>query len=52
VRHTLCLAIGVLLGAPVGAYLSGRIRGSWIIRSLAVALGVVGVRIMVMFFEH
>ncbi len=50
-RHTLCLAIGVLLGAPVGAYLSTRIQGTWIVRSLALALGVVGIRITVMLFE-
>jgi uncharacterized membrane protein YfcA len=52
IRHTLCLAIGVLLGAPIGAHLSNRIQGPWIIRSLALALGLVGVRILIMFFEH
>ena len=51
VRHTLCLAIGVLLGAPVGAYLSTRLQGDWIIRSLAMALGLVGIRILIMVFE-
>ena len=51
IRHTLCLSIGVLLGAPVGAYLSSRVQGTWIIRSLALALGLVGIRILVMFFE-
>ncbi len=39
-------------GSAVGAYLSNRIKAAWIIRSLALALGVVGIRIMVMFFEH
>ena len=52
VQHTLCLAIGVLLGAPVGAYLSTRLQGEWIIRSLAMALGLVGIRIFIMFLAH
>ncbi len=51
VRPTLCLSIGVLLGAPVGAYLSTRLQGDWIIRSLAMALGLVGIRILILFFE-
>lgn len=44
---TLSLAIGVLVGAPVGAYLSSKIHGDWIIRALALALLVVGVRILI-----
>jgi uncharacterized membrane protein YfcA len=52
VEHILCLAIGVLLGAPVGARLSSRLRGPWIIRGLALALGLVGIRIAIMFFAH
>lgn len=40
------LAAGVLAGAQVGAKLSGRIHGTWIIRALAVALGFVGIRIL------
>jgi uncharacterized membrane protein YfcA len=52
VEYILCLAIGVLLGAPVGARLSSRLRGPWIIRGLALALGLVGIRIAIMFFEH
>ncbi len=43
---TLSLAIGVLLGAPLGAYVSGKIRADWIMRSLALALIVVGIRIL------
>ena len=50
-RHTLALSIGVLLGAPVGAYLSSRIHGSLIVRSLALALGLVGLRIFWMFIS-
>jgi len=38
----------VLIGAQVGARLSNRLRGVWIIRSLAIALGVVGVRLILM----
>ena len=50
VNETLALAIGVMLGAPLGAQLSNRVQGVWIVRSLAVALGLAGVRIAVMFF--
>ncbi len=52
VRHTMSLAIGVLLGAPIGAQLSNRLQGPWIVRSLAMALGLVGIRILVMFFQY
>lgn len=51
VIRTLSLGIGVVLGAPLGAHLSSRIRGRWIIRSLALALGLVGIRILVLFVE-
>ncbi len=44
---TLSLAIGALLGAPLGAYLSSKIEGDWIIRGLALALILVGLRILV-----
>lgn len=46
VHRTIALAIGVLLGAQVGARLSEKIKGSWIIRGLALALGLVGLRIL------
>ncbi len=45
---TLCLAAGVVIGAQIGARLSSRIHGDWIIRSLAVALALVGMRILAM----
>src|ERR1035437_4470171 len=48
VHRTICLAIGVLLGAQVGAALSARVHGMWIIRGLAIALIFVGIRILVM----
>ncbi len=46
VHRTVFLAIGVMAGAQLGARLSNRIQGTWIIRSLAVALGFVGIRIL------
>jgi uncharacterized membrane protein YfcA len=46
VHRTIALAIGVLLGAQLGARLSEKIRGRWIIRGLAIALGLVGLRIL------
>jgi uncharacterized membrane protein YfcA len=50
VRRTIALAIGVLLGAQLGAFLSTRVHGKWIIRSLALALCFVGIRILIMAF--
>ncbi|NJN65718.1 MAG: sulfite exporter TauE/SafE family protein [Chloroflexaceae bacterium] len=38
------LSIGVIFGAQAGAHLSNRLHGVWIVRSLALAIGVVGVR--------
>lgn len=46
VRRTICLAIGVLIGAQIGAAMSNRVKGVWIIRGLAAALGAVGLRIL------
>jgi uncharacterized membrane protein YfcA len=48
VHRTIYLSIGVLIGAQVGARLSNRLRGVWIIRSLAIALGAVGIRLILM----
>jgi uncharacterized protein len=47
VHRTVFLAIGVMVGAQLGARLSTKIQGTWILRSLAVALGVAGVRILI-----
>ncbi|MCC7380455.1 MAG: sulfite exporter TauE/SafE family protein [Deltaproteobacteria bacterium] len=44
---TLELAIGVVIGAQLGAKLSDRVGGVWIIRALAGALGIVGLRLLV-----
>ncbi|MGB5157192.1 sulfite exporter TauE/SafE family protein [Desulfobacterium sp. N47] len=46
VHQIIALAIGVVIGAQIGARLSEKVQGSWIIRSLAMALGVVGLRIL------
>jgi len=51
VHQTIALAIGVVLGAQLGAYLSNRIKGTWIIRSLALALGFIGIRILMTLFQ-
>jgi uncharacterized membrane protein YfcA len=39
-------AAGVLAGAQIGARLSARIHGRWIVRSLALALALVGIRLI------
>ncbi|HEY1267786.1 MAG TPA: sulfite exporter TauE/SafE family protein [Candidatus Binatia bacterium] len=46
VRRTIMLSLGVVLGAQLGACLSSRIRGDWIIRGLALALALVGMRLL------
>lgn len=51
IRRTTTLAIGVILGAPLGARISQRVHGPWIIRGLALALGFVGVRILILGFQ-
>ena len=48
IRRTIALAIGVLIGAQLGALLSNRVGGVWIIRGLAIALGLVGIRILIL----
>lgn len=45
VRRTIALSIGAIAGAQLAAMLSQRIRSDWIIRSLAFALALVGLRI-------
>jgi uncharacterized membrane protein YfcA len=47
IRRALALSIGAVLGAQVAARLSQHIHGDWIIRSLSIALGLVGVRLIV-----
>ena len=48
IRRTIALAIGVLIGAQLGALLSNRVGAVWIIRGLAIALGLVGIRILIL----
>jgi hypothetical protein len=45
VRRTVALGAGVLAGAQIGAWLSQRVHGRWIMRSLAVGLLGVGGRL-------
>jgi uncharacterized membrane protein YfcA len=48
IRRTIILSIGVIVGAQLGARLSNVMRARWIIRCLGSALGLVGVRILVL----
>lgn len=48
VAITVALAIGVVVGAQVGAALSRRVAGGLIIRLLALALGLVGIRLLLL----
>jgi uncharacterized membrane protein YfcA len=48
VQRTAFLAVGVLIGAQLGARLSNRVHGVWILRGLAIALAFVGIRIIVL----
>ncbi|MDD4889244.1 MAG: sulfite exporter TauE/SafE family protein [Phycisphaerae bacterium] len=48
--QTAALSFGAVVGAQFGARLSSRIHGRWIMKSLALALGLVGVRILVLAF--
>jgi uncharacterized membrane protein YfcA len=50
VRRTIVLSLGVLVGAQLGARFSHHVQAQWILRSLAVALGLVGIRILVLAF--
>lgn len=48
--QTMYLAVGVMMGAPVGAAISTRLRGSLIVRLLAAALCLVGLRLLARLF--
>lgn len=41
------MAIGAIPGAQLGAYLSRRMKGKFIIRALAISLAIVGIRILI-----
>lgn len=47
VHQIIALGFGVVIGAQIGARLSDHFKSRWIIRSLAVALVLVGIRILV-----
>ena len=47
IKLALILTLGVILGAQFGARLSRRIHGDWILRGLALALGLVGLRFVI-----
>lgn len=46
IRRTLCLGAGVIVGAQAGAHVSSKIHGNWIMRGLAVALCLLGMRLL------
>jgi uncharacterized membrane protein YfcA len=49
--QTMYLAVGVMMGAPLGAALSTRLQGSLIVRLLAFALCLVGLRLLAGLFR-
>jgi uncharacterized membrane protein YfcA len=49
INRTMYLAVGVMMGAPLGAALSVKVRGSMIVRLLASALCLVGLRLLLSF---
>lgn len=50
-REIIALSVGVVLGAQLGARFSSRLQGVLIIRSLACALSLVGIRILLLAVE-
>lgn len=48
IRRTICLSIGVIIGAQIGATFSKRLHGALIIRALALALALVGIRVLLL----
>jgi len=46
----LWISFGAITGAQAGAKLSNRLQGSWILRGLAVGLGLIGVRVLLQLF--
>lgn len=47
-KMTLSLIVGVIGGAQLGAFLSRRIQGKFIVKALAISLAIVGIRILTM----
>ena len=52
IRRTVALAVGVLVGAQLGAMLSQRLRGITLIRILALGLVLFGIRLVVQALQH
>ncbi len=50
IGQIVAIGIGVIIGAPLGAKLSRLVKGHWIERSLALALGLVGIRLLFLAF--
>lgn len=48
VRRALMLCLGAAIGAPIGARLSKRLKDTWIVRGLAIALLLVGLRLILL----
>lgn len=44
--ESIIIGVGMMAGAQIGVMLSGRISSRWIMRLLAIALGIVGVRVL------
>lgn len=51
VKMVFGLAIGVIPGAQLGAYLSRKMNGKYIIKALAVSIGIVGAKILISRFS-
>ena len=47
VHRIAAMAIGALIGSQVGGYLSKKIKGPWIIRGLALAIAVAGIKMLI-----
>lgn len=45
-NHIAAIGIGMLIGAQMGAFLSVRVKGGWILPSLAAALAAAGIRMV------
>jgi uncharacterized protein len=52
IRRTLALAVGVLVGAQLGAMLSQRLRSTTLIRILALGLVLFGIRLVMQALQH
>ena len=49
VRRAIFLSIGVIIGTQPGASFSKKLSGMWIIRGLAIALALIGIRLIIKF---